>query len=227
MRKDIVVWGLCLLFACSCTENDKKAEQSETSGISSTATVSTNTKEGSQLFNTCVACHGQNAEGNQSLGAPSLVNQDDWYLIRQLENFKSGIRGADPSDVQGTQMATMAKLLDSPDKVKAVVSHIKSLAPSSTTKTIEGDPKAGKQYYSMICGACHSEGAIGNEALNAPKLVGTDDWYLHKQYKNFADGIRGSHPEDTFGSQMQMMSTSLPDEEALLNVIAYIKSLEQ
>lgn len=226
MRKDFVVWGLCLLFACGSPESQKQSKIG--APVSNEVTsVKADLKKGVQLFNTCVACHGQNAKGNQSLGAPSLVNQDDWYLIRQLENFKNGIRGTDPSDTQGTQMAAMAKLLDSPEKVASVVAHIKSLPKSNTTKTIDGDPAAGQQYYSMICGACHSEGGIGNQTLNAPRLVGTDDWYLYKQYKNFAAGIRGSHPKDTFGSQMQAMSTSLPDEATLFNVVAYIKSLEQ
>ncbi|MEP2026149.1 c-type cytochrome, partial [Reichenbachiella sp.] len=194
MRRDIAVWGLCLLFSCRSTESEKKLEL-ETPVVVS-ATDSGNNKDGAQLFKTCVACHGQNATGNKSLGAPSLVNQDDWYLIRQLENFKTGIRGTDPSDTQGTQMAAIAKLLDSPEKIVSVVAHIKSLPKSNTTKTIDGDPEAGKQYYSMICGACHSEGGIGNKDLNAPRLVGTDDWYLYKQYKNFEAGTRGSHPKD-------------------------------
>ena len=29
---------------------------------------------------TCQACHGLNAEGNELLGAPPLINQNDWYL---------------------------------------------------------------------------------------------------------------------------------------------------
>ena len=38
--------------------------------------------------------------------------------------------------------------------------------------------------------------------------------------------IRGKHPQDTYGAQMQAMSNTLPDEAAMKNVIAYIISLE-
>ena len=44
-------------------------------------------------YKTCAGCHGAQGEGNASLQAPSLVNLDSWYLKRQIENFRSGVRG--------------------------------------------------------------------------------------------------------------------------------------
>jgi hypothetical protein len=37
--------------------------------------------------------------------------------------------------------------------------------------------------------------------------------------------MRGYHPDDIFGTQMQAMSMTLQDEQAMRNVIAYIKTL--
>ena len=35
----------------------------------------------------------------------------DWYLARQLENFRQGIRGTHPQDFHGAQMRSMAQAL--------------------------------------------------------------------------------------------------------------------
>jgi cytochrome c553 len=71
-----------------------------------------NQEKGKADYAACVACHGADAKGNQPLGAPPLAGQDDWYLATQLKNFKAGIRGADPRDVQGAMMRPMAMPLE-------------------------------------------------------------------------------------------------------------------
>lgn len=54
---------------------------------------------GETLYGTCAACHGAAAEGRGELGAPPLAGLDDWYLVRQLENFRAGIRGGAAAEV--------------------------------------------------------------------------------------------------------------------------------
>ena len=61
--------------------------------------------------------------------------------------------------------------------------------------------------------------------MNAPGLKGMNDWYMVTQLQKFRDGTRGDHPEDTIGAQMVAFSTILPDEPALLDVVAYINTL--
>ena len=61
--------------------------------------------------------------------------------------------------------------------------------------------------------------------MNAPRLSGISDWYLVRQLSNFKSGIRGIHPADTFGAQMSWMTTVLPDEAAINDVVAYINTL--
>lgn len=84
--------------------------------------------KGKTLFATCGACHGANAEGLEALNAPKLAGQEEWYIIRQLENFKNGVRGANPKDTYGMQMAPMAQTLPDAQAMADVAAYIKSLA---------------------------------------------------------------------------------------------------
>lgn len=95
--------------------------------VSHPATVEGDAERGAQLYATCVACHGAEGKGNRELGAPSLLNQADWYLLTQLEKFRSGARGGDPRDTRGQEMAVFAKALADEQALKDVVAYIHSL----------------------------------------------------------------------------------------------------
>jgi len=88
-----------------------------------------------------------------------------------------------------------------------------------------GDAEKGKTLYA-ICAACHGANAEGTAALNAPANAGQDPWYMTRQLKNFRAGIRGAHPDDTFGAQMRPMAMVLADDQAIADVVAYISSLD-
>jgi len=45
--------------------------------------------------------------------------------------------------------------------------------------------------------------------------------------KNFKAGIRGSDSRDTFGMQMAPMAMTLPTDQAIEDVAAYINTLER
>jgi cytochrome c oxidase subunit 2 len=82
---------------------------------------------GKAAFGTCVACHQENGLGNEALAAPPIAQLDDWYIRTQLHNFKKGIRGADPRDTTGAQMAPMARTLADDKAVNDVVAYISTL----------------------------------------------------------------------------------------------------
>lgn len=63
----------------------------------------------------CAACHGTLAEGNAALKAPRLAGLDAVYIQRQFAHFRDGVRGTQPQDVPGRQMAMMAKTLATRD----------------------------------------------------------------------------------------------------------------
>jgi cytochrome c oxidase subunit 2 len=75
-----------------------------------------------------------------------------------------------------------------------------------------GDAEKGEQLFAL-CAACHGENAEGIAALNAPANAGQDPWYMTRQLKNFRAGIRGAHPDDTFGAQMRPMAMVLATDQ--------------
>jgi cytochrome c553 len=91
------------------------------------ATVHGDPEKGAKAFATCTACHGADGKGNEQLGAPPLTLQPDWYLVRQLGKFKSGVRGANPKDVKGATMRPMAATLADEQAMHDVISHVMTL----------------------------------------------------------------------------------------------------
>jgi len=83
--------------------------------------------KGKTLFVTCTACHQADGVGSEAVGAPPLLVQPDWYLVRQLGKFKAGIRGANPKDAKGATMRPMAATLTDDQAVKDVVAYIQTL----------------------------------------------------------------------------------------------------
>ena len=75
----------------------------------------------------CGACHGPDGVGNELLNAPSLRGVDDWYLVRQYENFRAGIRGTHADDTYGKQMQRMGQILESEKEVLNVTAYLQSL----------------------------------------------------------------------------------------------------
>ena len=171
----------------------------------------------------CTTCHGVEGIGNIAIEAPRLAGMEAWYLKRQLENFRAGIRGTHGEDVQGIAMRPMAAKL-SDESIADIVDWVGDWEYVPAEATVEGNVRQGRTAF-QACAACHGANAQGNEALGAPALAGQNDWYLLTQLRNFRAGFRGSHQEDTFGSQMVTMSKTLTDDQAVINVVSYINTL--
>ena len=90
-------------------------------------TIDGDVELGRQAYETCIPCHGEFGQGALALDAPRLSNQHDWYIVRQLENFKAGIRGGHQNDIYGAQMRIMSQMLESDERVRAVAAYIASL----------------------------------------------------------------------------------------------------
>lgn len=97
-------------------------------GEISPATVEGDAEAGSSHFNQlCGACHGMAGEGVPAMSSPRLAGTDDWYLVEQLQAFRTGTRGTDPSDTAGMQMRGMAAILQDDKAVTDVSVYIRSL----------------------------------------------------------------------------------------------------
>ena len=194
-------------------------------GMSIAVYAAGDAEKGKVLFEVCAVCHGDNGEGNSALHAPVIGGQEDWYVERQLKNFKAGFRAGDPRDIYGAQMRAMAMTLADDQEIADVAAYVTSLKPPKPPASVQGDAALGQAAYAL-CVACHGANGEGNKALNSPKLTGQFDWYMVQQLKNYKEGIRGTNPQDIFGMQMRPMVLTLVDDDAINNMAAYINTLE-
>lgn len=82
---------------------------------------------GQSLYQSCAACHGAQGEGNQLLGAPALAGLNDWYVVKQLNHFRLGLRGTNTNDMYGQQMKAASSMLVSEQDVANVAAYINQL----------------------------------------------------------------------------------------------------
>ncbi len=167
----------------------------------------------------CQSCHGYQFQGNKDLNAPAIAGLSQWYLYRQLLNYKNGIRGTNPEDILGQTMQ-LSILNISNAELNALAAYISKIASQKQEISIKGDVGTGKFVFEH-CMSCHGEFGEGDKTIGAPRLTGQSDWYLYQQLINFQKGIRGQHPNDLYGRQMKDMADMFNDQ-MLKDVINYI-----
>jgi len=180
---------------------------------------------GQDVFETCVPCHNADGSGNPEIGAPNIAGMKEWYVERELEKFRGGVRGMQFNDVEGMRMRPMALSITTDADVEAVAHYVENLPPVRHPSTLPGDPKAGATLYAT-CGACHGDNGAGNKDLGAPQIAGVDDWYLANELRKFRSGVRGTNPKDREGRLMRPMARTLADDDAIRNVVAYVETLK-
>jgi cytochrome c553 len=151
----------------------------------------------------CVACHA--ADGNSTIAAnPKLAQQHPEYLVKQLQEFKSGKR-ADPV------MQGMAAILSEDDmrNVSWWLASQKAKEGFSKDKDLvalgERIFRGGIQDRNIAaCAGCHSPNGAGIPA-QYPRLSGQHADYTVKQLVDFRDGKRGNN------AQMRDVAAKLND----------------
>ncbi|MYH33368.1 MAG: cytochrome c [Gammaproteobacteria bacterium] len=92
----------------------------------------------------------------------------------------------------------------------------------------EADLERGKELY-FLCGTCHGPAGEGNALLNTPAAGKQDTWYVERQLVNYRANLRGylAPLEDIYGNQMKGFAIAqVPDEQAIIDMAAYMHSLE-
>ena len=164
----------------------------------------------------CAACHG--ADGNSAIAAnPKLSQQHPEYLVKQLQEFKSGKRN-DPV------MKGFASAL-SDDDMKNIAYWVTSKAAKPGFAKDKDLVSLGERIYRggiadrniAACAGCHSPNGAGIPA-QYPRLSGQHADYTAKQLVEFRDGKRAN------SVQMTQVAAKLNDKE-IKAVADYIAGL--
>ena len=167
----------------------------------------------------CVACHGQS--GNESLlpNVPKLGGQGERYLLKQLQDIKSGAR----------EVPLMAGLLnaqndqDLADIAAFYNSQTAPLGAVEADKRELGETvfKAGiPQIGVAACSACHAPNGKGIDTAGYPSLSGQDVGYSETQVKAFRAGERMNDQSEV----MRTIAARLSDTE-IAALASYISGL--
>ena len=186
------------------------------------AAIAGDLARGQALFTYCTQCHGDAGGGSQLARAPAIAGLSEWYVQSQFRKFQSGARGTHPDDVGGLRMHPMSRLVRSEEDVQAVAAYVASLAPSRPEPVVEGGDAARGAVLYTLCGTCHGPEGAGNQALNAPALRTTNDWYLLAALEKYKAGVRGGNPRNGSAVLMRGMAMQLVDEQAMKDVVAHI-----
>lgn len=180
---------------------------------------------GRELFALCTQCHLKDGRGNPLALAPAIAGLPQWYTYSQLQKFRAGHRGQHFDDIAGMRMRPMSLSLANDADVTAVAAYVASLPPVVPKPVLTGGDAARGQALYAPCAACHAPDGSGNQVVFGPPLRYSNDWYQLTQLANFRAGVRGTKAGDTSGALMRPMSLTLPDEQAMRDVLAYIATL--
>ena len=134
---------------------------------------------------TCMGCHGLAGNSETAL-FPKLAGQGEVYLLKQLQNFKSGERN-------NAIMAGVASLLSEQDMMDiAAYYSIQTISENSAkgdAETIE----LGRKIYiggkmdtqTSACIACHGPKGLGIPTAGFPSLSAQHADYIAVQLKAF------------------------------------------
>lgn len=171
----------------------------------------------------CTGCHGP--DGNAVVPTyPKLAGQNAGYLLKQLEDFKAGIR---KSPIMSPQAASLKK--QDMEDLAAYFSQQKRTPGASTDPAMQ---KLGERIYRggiepksvPACMSCHSPTGAGNPPAKYPSLASQNAGYVVKTLEDFHSGARGSNPKDTAGAIMDNIAKRMDDKE-IKAVADYISSL--
>ena len=164
----------------------------------------------------CAACHGP--DGNSMVPAnPKLAQQHPEYILKQLQEFKSGKR-ANP-----VMMGFAAQM--SPEDMRNVAYFVASKTASPGFAKEKETVALGEKIYRggiadrqiAACAGCHGPNGSGMPA-QYPRLSGQHADYTVSQLTQFRDGIRKNN------LQMTQVAAKLNDRE-IKAVADYIAGL--
>lgn len=165
----------------------------------------------------CAACHSID-EQRGSPAQPLLKGQHPEYLVKQLQEFKSGKR-------DNAVMKAFASNLSDADMKNVAAFYASKPHSVGSAKSPEAATLGEKIYRGGIagrhiaaCSGCHSPNGAGIPS-QYPRLAGQHADYLEAQLTAFRDGIRRNN------TTMSMVAAHLSNKEikALSDYIAGLR----
>ncbi|MCW8834945.1 MAG: c-type cytochrome [Rhodospirillales bacterium] len=165
-----------------------------------------NANRGSELATACVECHGQDGVG-QKPEVPNLAGQNETYLLRQLNNFKSAVWvGETTTAAEGDGWRGFATVYERVHPIMGVMAasfdaraladlaaHFSSLSCHSSRAGEQAEPDPAPARTAR-CESCHGvSGQSDND--NIPNLAGQNRTYLFNQITSFQRSVRGAEPQ--------------------------------
>ena len=164
----------------------------------------------------CLVCHS-NQEAQRG---PVLNGMDNWYLIDQLEKFRSGVRGQRLSNRSEYLMGIGAKKIKNDYELAYLAKWFADQTPQPAVRTVRGNLVEGKKLYDQRCASCHGEKGEGNRLAGGPSLNRLEGWYYLEQMRKFRSGERGYHSMDITGRTMAAAANGISDYN-LKSIVAY------
>jgi cytochrome c553 len=167
----------------------------------------------------CGSCHG--VDGNSLMAMnPKLAGQSARYMVKQLQEFKSGAR-------ESAIMASMVLSLSDQD-MEDIAAWYSSQQPTIQGANPESIELAERLYRGgnseiavAACSACHSPTGKGNAPAGFPLLSGQHAEYTLQQLKNFRSGAR----QNDGSAMMRTVVERLTDKE-LEALASYVSGLK-
>lgn len=166
----------------------------------------------------CQGCHG--ADGKALLPEyPNLAGQGAAYLVKQLQEFKSGER-------ENAIMYPLASALSDEDMADIAAFYeglpaIKGVASEENLTAGEAIYRGGITSAGIAsCIGCHGPAGKGNPAAGYPALSGQNMGYTVLQLEHFRSGARANDPN----GMMRNLAHRLSDAE-IAAVANYIQGL--
>jgi cytochrome c553 len=176
---------------------------------------------------TCSGCHGMHGVVSAP-SFPNLAGQSYNYLLKQLEDFRSGARQAAP---MSSMIKTVPKAKDDRN-LENLAAYFSSQKPGrGHEQGAAFDRSVVERGYRVYqegdrankvpaCAACHTRAATGMAPMAVPALAGQNAAYLSGQLERFAQGKRDNSP----GHVMQLIAARL-DKKEIQAVSVYLQSL--
>lgn len=189
------------------------------SGLAQAAGVVGDAAAGQTKAAVCGACHGP--DGNSMApNFPKLAGQGNRYLLKQLNDIKSGKRVV----LEMTGLLTNLQDQDLADIAAYFSSQKGSVGAADPKLVAAGEAlfRGGKLDQGMpACTGCHSPNGVGNPAAGFPHLGGQHAAYVTKQLTAFREGDR-TNDGDTM--VMRSIASKLSNKD-IAALSAYIQGL--